>query len=114
MPGLRLQVVLCTLLSAPIMFIMAKLALLPNEEEEVRRSASNAAELMGTASTFFCLVTMALFMINRRLKHRLDRAVYGNFRHPSTLFSLFSTISYAISAISQLQFRGLHRVFRSS
>ena len=94
-----MQVVLCTLLSAPIMFIMAKLALLPNQAEEVRRSASNAAELMGTASTFFCLVTMALFMVNRRLKHRLDRAVYGN----SCKFQL-STVCFSI----RTQFQGLH------
>ena len=57
------MVVLCTLLSAPIMYVSAKLAMLSDNEADVRGTTSQMAVALSTISAVACAV--------RQLRHRV-------------------------------------------
>eukprot|EP00040_Diaphanoeca_grandis_P016130 m.83098 g.83098 ORF g.83098 m.83098 type:complete len:821 (-) comp25594_c0_seq2:180-2642(-) len=69
------MVVLCTILSAPIMFLSAKLIDIPAEESKVSEMTGRAAQFMASISIVCCAMLIALYMLNKRYRFALDRAV---------------------------------------
>jgi len=75
-------------LQAPIMFVSAKLAMLPTQESAVSSITAQAAEGVSSASVACCVLTMLLLLVNRRLRYPLDRSVFA---------MCLSTLSYSLS-----------------
>jgi len=69
------MVVLCTILSAPIMFFSAKLIDIPTEESKVSEMTGQAATFMGSLGIVGSSIVVLLYLINRRYRYALDRAV---------------------------------------
>ena len=72
--------VLCTIVSAPLMFVTAKMAFIEEIEEGGNTSAlqetvQDVAQVFNLASNFGCVIVLVMYLARKRYAHKLDVTV---------------------------------------